>query len=163
MRVTLSAPYADVRAADLVLELDVPAVLPLEQLDARLGAFALQLGVLGHSHQVVARWGGERLTERVACRPGAAGDLPPARQVDRTTHRYAFRAEVGRLDDRRAVALARAIAADDRGIVGVFAGADAAFTGLRAATIPGGVRWETWHAYPQTGELVATTGTVIAT
>jgi hypothetical protein len=58
--------------------------------------------------------------------------------------------------DHSAAAIAQAVGADPRGLVGVFAGD--AFTALRAEPHGAGVRWETWHAYPQTGELVHTTG-----
>lgn len=161
MRVALTVPYADVRAADLVLAIDAPVVAPLQALELSLGSFAVELGVLGHSHQVVLRGPGVDLVERVACAPGAEGDLPPARELARDGHRYAFRASVQALEED-ALDLARRVAADPHGLVGVFAGAEEAFTGLRVERVDGGVRWETWHAYPQTGELVATTGTVRA-
>lgn len=161
MRIALSAPYADVRAADLVLTLDAPAVAPLEALDARLGAFVLELGVLGHSHQVRVRAPGLELTETVACRPGADGDLPPAHQQRRGARRYGFTAAVQPLSAASARTLAARVESDAHGIVGVFAGDASAFTALRACAVPGGVRWETWHAYPQTAELVRTTGTVL--
>jgi hypothetical protein len=147
VHVTLTAPYADVRAADLVLALNAPRVPALETLRIEVGGLAVELALLGHSHQIVA---GD-LVETVACVPGQEGDLPSAL----ADGRYAFTASVRPLD-AHAGAIAAAVADDPRGLVGVFAGD--AFTALRAEPHAGGVRWETWHAYPQTGELVHTTG-----
>lgn len=161
MRVALLEPYADARAADLVLALDAPTADPLEALTVRIAGFAVQLGVLGHSHQVLLEGADLRLSETVACRPGVPGDLPGTRVDDRDGHRYAFAAAVDELEPARCAELAHRVAADPHGIVAVFAQEEAAFTALRARPAGGGVRWETWHAYPQSGELVSTTGTVL--
>jgi len=109
----------------------------------------VELGLLGHSHQVCVA----DLVETVACVPGVPGQLPPSMAAGR----YRFTASVTPLD-LQAAAIAAAVGTDPRGLVGVFAGD--AFTALRATAVPGGARWETWHAYPQTGELVHTTGAV---
>lgn len=161
MRVALTAPYADVRAADLVLALDAPGPPPLEALELCLGAFGVQLELLGHSHQVRVAGRGMTLSETVACRPGEPGHLPLSHERRRGAHRYLFTAQVARLRDEDAGELAARTAVHRHGLVGVFAGDAAAFTALRADTVPGGVCWRTWHAYPQTGELVRTTGTVL--
>ena len=166
MRATLTAPYADVRAADLVLELDAPGTPALGKLELALGVFRLELRLLGHSHQAVGTARGFALSETVSCRPGA-GDacLPAARAVRRDGRAYAFSAGVLELEGFDGAALVAAVAADPRGLVGVFRGRDSAFTALRGSAVEGpgasGVRWETWHAYPQTGELVRTTGEVL--
>lgn len=168
MRAALTAPYADVRAADLVLELDAPEAPALEILELALGGFQLELRLLGHSHQVVVSAPGFELSETVSCRPeaGEEGRLPAARAVRRDGRAYAFAAELLPLGEFADGALVAAVAEDPRGLVGSFAGQAGAFTALRAAEVdePGasGVRWETWHAYPQTGELVRTTGEVLA-
>lgn len=168
MRTALTAPYADVRAADLVLELDAPEAPALEVLELALGGFQLELRLLGHSHQVVVSAPGFELSETVSCRPEAAdeGRLPGARAVRRDGRAYAFSAALLPLEEFADGALAAAVAADPQGLVADFAGRPGAFTALRAAAVdePGvtGVRWETWHAYPQTGELVRTTGEVLA-
>ena len=166
MRAALAAPYADVRAADLVLELDAPDAPALGSLDLALGDVQLELRLLGHSHQAVVTAPGFALSETVSCRPdaGPEGHLPAARAVRRDGRAYAFTAEVLPLSEFDDGALVAAVAEDPRGLVGDFAGEQGAFTALRAAEVdePGvtGVRWETWHAYPQTGELVHTRGEV---
>jgi hypothetical protein len=149
VQVALTAPYADVRAADLVLALNAARVPALETLRVDVGGITVELGLLGHSHQICV----PGIVETVACVPGHPGDLPPAH----SDGRYAFTATVGPLDDG-ASAIAAAVGADPYGLVGVFAGD--AFTALCAEAAGGGVRWETWHAYPQTRELVHTTGTL---
>lgn len=169
MQATLTAPYADVRAADLVLELDAPDAPALQTLELDLGRFGLKLRLLGHSHQAVVTAPGFALSETVSCRPGGGEDprLPGARAVRRDGRAYAFSADILGLEGFDAAALVAAVAADPRGLVGVFGGQAGAFTALRATAVeePGksGVRWETWHAYPQTGELVRTTGEVLDT
>ncbi len=167
MQATLTAPYADVRAADLVLELDAAQAPALETLELVLGRFRLELRLLGHSHQAVVIAPGFALSETVSCRPGGAdvARLPGARAVRRDGRAYAFSAELLELEAFDGDALVAAVGADPRGLVGLFRGRDTAFTALRGAAVEGpgasGVRWETWHAYPQTGELVRTTGEVL--
>lgn len=167
MRTALTAPYADVRSEDLVLELDAPAAPALETLLLALGDVQLELRLLGHSHQALVTAPGFALSETVSCRPEAGEEqrLPAARAVRRDGRAYAFTAEVLPLDAFEDGALLAAVAADERGLVGDFAGQPGAFTALRAVEVdePGvtGVRWETWHAYPQTRELVRTTGEVL--
>jgi len=167
VRAALTAPYADVRAADLVLELDGPEAPALQTLVLALGELQLELRLLGHSHQVVVTAPGFRLAETVSCHRGAGVEdrLPAVRAVRRDGRVYAFSAEVLSLEALDAGALTAAVAEDPGGLVGVFAGQAGAFTALRAAAVqePGasGVRWETWHAYPQTDELVRTTGEVL--
>ena len=45
---------------------------------------------------------------------------------------------------------------DPAAIVAGFPGSELAVTALRAEQTDGAVSWTTWHAYPQTGELVTT-------
>ncbi len=129
--------------------IDAPRVRALETLSVAVGGLVVELGLLGHSHQVCVA----DLVETVACVPGVPGELPPSMAAGR----YRFTASVSPLD-ASAAQIAERVAADANGLVGVFAGD--AFTALRASADAGGARWETWHAYPQTGELVHTTGTV---
>jgi hypothetical protein len=169
VRAALIAPYADVRAEDLVLVLDAPEEPALETLELALGDAQVVLRLLGHSHQVVVSAPGFALSETVSCRPDAGEEqrLPAARAVRRDDRAYAFTAEVLPLEEFSDGALTAAVAEDPRGLVGDFAGEPGAFTALRAVEVddPGvrGVRWETWHAYPQSGELVRTTGEVLTT
>ena len=82
---------------------------------------------------------------------------------------YCFRSSIHRLlpahfGDRVDRLVAR-LADHPSAIVGRFPGSPHAVTALLADGIPGsgpgsydaGVRWRTWHAYPQDGRLVATT------
>ncbi len=162
MRVDLTVPYADVRAADLTLELGLAPVPALEVLRVPLGPGVLELRLLGHSHQARAELPGAAFSETVRCAPGARGGLP-ARSTDAAgPWSYAFTAAVERLDPRALDALAARVAADPHGLVGVFGADPAALTALQAAPLGpaaaarSGVAWETWHAYPQSGELVRT-------
>jgi hypothetical protein len=167
VRVALNVPYADVRAADLVLALGAPALPAMGELPVRLGPYALTLGVLGHSHQALVSGAGVTVHERVACEPGTPGDLPASREHLAGGHRYAFTSRVTALTGDVAARVAARVAEDPYGIVGVFGEDPGAFTALRAAPERcgggrHGIAWETWHAYPQSGELVTTTGQVLA-
>jgi hypothetical protein len=144
--VSLDVPYADSTAGDLSFALGLPLLPALHTL--RLSE-TLELRLLGASHQVVAG----HLVETVACLPGRAPHLPPA--VDNLGYRFSSAVEP--LDRAVTAALWRDLAADPRALVGVFPGDPDAVTALRAD----GRGWQTWHAYPQTGELVVTR-TVVA-
>ena len=151
MLIRLDLPFADVRAGDLVLALGEPAHPALETL--RAGRVELRL--LGCSHQVLID-GGRALSETVACIPGRAGALPDAVVGDG----YAFAAEVECLApaayQARADALLRGAGEDGRALAGLFPSAGAtAFTLLRMCEP---LAWETYHGYPQTGEIVVTRG-----
>ncbi|MEU4677346.1 DUF2617 family protein [Micromonospora sp. NPDC023737] len=166
MLVTLDAPYVDTSAADLSLARDDVERPALHVLDLVLpGPIRLELRLLGASHQVVLRSGDSRLTETVACLPGRPPELP-ATVLDEATG-YRFVATVLRppgsgLRDRVA-ALRAELAADTLALVGVFPGDPDAVTALavRSGLPDGTVAWRTWHAYPQTNELVLTE-TVVA-
>jgi hypothetical protein len=166
MLVTLDAPYVDTSAADLSLALGDDELPALHVLDLDLpGGVRLRLRLLGASHQVVLRAPGATLTETVACLPGRPPELPEAVQDE--TNGYRFTATVLRpsgtgLSDR--VAALRAELADDPyALVGVFPGDVDAVTALSVRPDPpdGALGWRTWHAYPQTNELVLTE-TVVA-
>jgi hypothetical protein len=154
-------PYVDVSAGDLSLTLGAPAAPAIETLCVTVGGVAIELRLLGFSHQALVGRGA--LSETVACVPGVAGSLPQRR----TDGGYDFRARVEHhMPDayaaRAAEVLARA-AADPLALAGVFASAPGgsdlpAFTVL-AAHAPGcakAVAWTTWHGYPQSGEIVVT-------
>ncbi|WFE37736.1 DUF2617 family protein [Micromonospora sp. WMMD998] len=157
MLIALAAPYVDSRAADLSLSLGGPELPALAVRDLDLpGGRPLRLRLLGASHQVVAG----ALTETVACLPGRRPHLPDALH-DATTG-YRFTATVLRPAGdglRTRVAALRAELADDpHALVGVFPGDEDAVTALAVRLDPpdGAVAWRTWHAYPQTNELVLT-------
>lgn len=169
MLVCLEAPYVDTSAGDLSLALGGPELPALHVLDLDLPAGCrLRLRLLGASHQVLLHpapptgdpAASAVLTETVACLPGRRPELPAT--VHRPTDGYTFtatvlRPAVGGLSSR--VAALRADLADDPyALVGVFPGDPDAVTALAVAPDPTGrtVRWRTWHAYPQTNELVLT-------
>ncbi|KXK59242.1 hypothetical protein AWW66_25385 [Micromonospora rosaria] len=161
MLVTLDTPYVDTRAADLSLVLGDAERPALHVLDLALpGPVELRLRLLGASHQVLLRAPGTELTETVACLPGRPPELPPVAYDETAGHR--FTASVLRLapaELTHRVAGLRAELADDRyALVGVFGGDVNAVTALHVRPDPpdGAVGWRTWHAYPQTGELVLT-------
>lgn len=131
--------------------------------------WALRLRLLGASHQVVVDAPAGRLVETVACLPGRRAALPAAAEDAGTGYR--FTARVLRLAPRtlrdQVADLRRELADDERALVGVFPGDPEALTALHAvaarADAPGGsaeIAWRTWHAYPQTGELVQTATTI---
>ncbi len=157
MLVELAVPYADVRAGDLSLAFDAAPERALEVLERTIGGVAVELRLLGCSHQALVD-GGATLSETVACRPG----VPPGLPASHAAGAYGFRARVERLAPdayaQRAGELTAAAAADPCGLVGVFPGPALAFTAMRLREGPGGrgAAWTTWHGYPQTGELVVT-------
>jgi hypothetical protein len=164
VRVLIDVPFRDAAAADLGWALAADAGPPtgLARLDVAAGGWAVRLHVLGASHAVeLASPRGDRLTETVAC--GVAGgrllDRAPA-SVDADGVRYGFAADVDRPGTAAVEALAdelaTALAADPHGLVARFPGAPGALTGLRARITPEGAEWDTWHLYPERGEVVRT-------
>ncbi|MEV1288367.1 DUF2617 family protein [Micromonospora sp. NPDC049679] len=166
MLITLDAPYADTTAADLSFALGMPEQPALHVLDLSVPAIpgaALRLRLLGASHQVVLRHADSELVETVACLPGRPPALPPV--VDERGSGYHFTATVLRLDPEemsaRAAVLRRALRHDPYALVGVFPGDSDALTALHVRMESGStggtvIGWRTWHAYPQTGEMVET-------
>ncbi|WP_019629552.1 DUF2617 family protein [Actinomadura atramentaria] len=122
------------------------------------GGWSVEFRLLGASHQVVV--GG--LSETVACLAGAGAPLPARHDAVEGPLAYAFRARTERHADdaafARAVAAVRA-AHDGRpdALTGAFPGDPHAVTVL-APDPPdaAGIGWRTWHAYPQTREIVMT-------
>jgi hypothetical protein len=166
MLVTLDAPYVDTSAADLSLALGDDELPALHVLDLDLpGGVRLRLRLLGASHQVVLKTPGAALTETVACLPGRPPVLPAAVQDEANGYRFTatvLRPAGAGLSER--VAALRADLADDPyALVGVFPGDVDAVTALSVRPDPpgGALGWRTWHAYPQTNELVLTE-TVVA-
>ncbi|GGM02245.1 MULTISPECIES: DUF2617 family protein [Micromonospora] len=166
MLVTLDTPYVDTSAADLSLALGDAERPALHVLDLVLpGPVELRLRLLGASHQVLLRTAGTELSETVACLPGRPPELPDAAYDEAAGHR--FTASVLRLApaelSARVAELRAELADDPYALVGVFGGDVDAVTALSVRRDPpaGAAGWRTWHAYPQTGELVLTE-TVVA-
>ncbi|MEU7979003.1 DUF2617 family protein [Micromonospora sp. NPDC049081] len=100
------------------------------------------------------------LVETVACLPGRPPHLPGDLHDEAGGYRFTatvLRPAEGELHTR--IAALRADLADDPyALVGVFPGDPDAVTALavRPDAPDGTVGWRTWHAYPQTNELVLT-------
>ncbi|GED97245.1 DUF2617 family protein [Gordonia crocea] len=161
----LGGAFVDTRAADLALSLDVDDQPALATRTARLGVFDIELRLLGASHQVVVNGAGGPLRETVACLPGVDPFLPAQWSRDD----YAFRADVSTHNDEALTTLIKHLghqidAADRRsvGLIGCYPGRPLAVTAIRATLdlAQPVLRWETWHTYPQAGEIVYTTSTL---
>jgi len=154
--IRLETPFVDVRASDLSLAIGLEPLPALKTLEASIGGWDVELRLLGCSHQAFLRARGISWSETVACRPGVDGDLPERRTERGSFGTYAFHARVEVLDHGRAAAIAEAASSDPHGLVGVFGRPAGAFTALRLREDAGGVAWTTWHAYPQSEEIVVT-------
>lgn len=165
MRATLETPYTDARADALSFALGLPPLDALAVLPVERAGLTVQLRLLGASHQVIAG----TLSETVACLPGAAEPLPGRASTDVPGWTYEFAATTAALSDDSAFGRAvEAVCARlaDRGdaLTGDFPGSRHAVTALaleRAVTQnpaleETGIGWRTWHAYPQTREIVMT-------
>ncbi|MCS0638695.1 DUF2617 family protein [Streptomyces sp. LP05-1] len=160
MLTTLETSYTDTRATDLAWALGREALPALAVLDLELSGAILQLRLLGASHQVLLEEGGGRCSETVACMPGSSTPLPlgVAKQVG--GWEYEFAARVESLSEGsfagRAQELLALVADHPHGLAGTFPGSPHAFTAMLAQRRGRQVRWRTWHAYPQEGQLVVT-------
>ncbi|MFC4565711.1 DUF2617 family protein [Nocardiopsis mangrovi] len=161
---TITEPFVDTRAADLSWVLGHPPITPLA---ARAvapigGGPRVELRILGASHQVLVETGPGWFTETVACLPGSDGGLPAhAAPVVDHVRRYDFASTVRLLSPAafaaQAQKTARAVAAHPHGLLATFPGSPDAITGLIVRADGHALLWRSWHAYPQTGELVTTT------
>lgn len=164
MRVAVSIPFSDTRAADLAWSVTHGPIEPLVSRTVALGDVRVHLCVLGASHQVVGEHGAIQFVETVACLPDVSGGLPAeaSPQVPGIA-RYHFTSSVHHLE--RAEFTARTTALRDRlaecpgALLAVFPGNPLAITALFVARAGPILHWYTWHAYPQTGELVTTVST----
>lgn len=161
----LPAAFRDVCAADLRLSLDLPVQDALVTRTVAGGAWAVDLRILGASHQVLlARRGSGICSETVACaaEAGPGGDRLPTRHArEHDGVGYRFRSATVRLAPAafrtRVDELLAALAADPVAVCGVFPGDASGVTGVQARFRSDRVAsWRTWHTYPRTGELVVT-------
>lgn len=159
----LVVPYRDTRAQDLCWTLDLPVQPALAVRSVRLGGLILELRLLGASHQVLA-WaedGTELLcVETVACLPGLAEPLPERCARRLTGSGYVWESETlalpGPAFDDAVDGIRRAVSANEDALAGCYPGAPGALTAVLPEAVPTGVRWTTWHSYPQDGKLVRT-------
>ncbi|MBB6173603.1 hypothetical protein HNR23_003663 [Nocardiopsis mwathae] len=180
MHTQVSAPFVDTRAADLSWSLEHPLIEPLAVRTAATPLGRVELRVLGASHQVLvtpAPCGGTDtdgaggLVETVACLPGRAGALPERTTADGPgAARYTFDSAVEWFGGRepefaaRVTRLRDEAAARPDSLIGTFPGSPLAVTALallsRGGADGAALTWRTWHAYPQSAELVTTTTSV---
>ncbi len=163
MPIALATPYADTRAADLRWEWGREPLDALAVRDVMCGFGAVELRLLGASHQVRGELAGVAVSELVACVAGPqARALPAVEELRVGPLRYRFAAQVHVLPPSEHSARSGALAdlRDDGTLVGVFPGATPAVTAIRCTTDAHTVAWQTWHTYPQTCEIVVTSTTV---
>ncbi|WP_282697022.1 DUF2617 family protein [Streptomyces sp. CC208A] len=160
MLTTLKTSYTDTRAADLAWALGREPLPALAVLDLELSGAKLQLRLLGASHQVLLEEAGRNCSETVACMPGSSTPLPLGVSKRIGEWEYEFAARVETLTQGsfagRAQELLALVADHPHGLAGTFPGSPHAFTAMLAQRHEGQVRWRTWHAYPQEGQLVVT-------
>lgn len=156
----LSTPYTDTRAGDLAWALGREPLPALAHRELQLGDTAVQLRLLGASHQVLLEEADRTCSETVACMPGSSTPLPLAVSRQTGEWEYDFAARVETLSPcsfaGRAQELLELVADHPGGLAGTFPGAPHAFTALLVQRCGGQVRWRTWHSYPQEGRLVCT-------
>jgi Protein of unknown function DUF2617 len=158
MRTRIETRFADSRAADLSLAYGLRPLPALGTHRVTLGGLTLELRVLGASHQVVLG----SFSETVACLPDRPGALPATSTETVGDYEVQFSARCDHPTDFAAT-VSRIVAdctADGHSLVAEFPGSPLAVTALSARPTHDGVRWETWHAYPQAGELVWTSSVV---
>jgi hypothetical protein len=160
MLTTLNTAYTDTRAADLAWALGRGPLPALATLDLDLSGARVELRLLGASHQVLLDDDGGTCSETVACIPGSSTPLPLGVSERIGDWEYEFAARVEHLSHGqfagRAQELLALVADHPNGLAGTFPGSPHAFTALLAQRDEGSVRWRTWHAYPQEGQLVVT-------
>ena len=161
MLARLTVPFADVRAGHLTWALAAAGTRPMATISVVVAGTDVTLIVLGASHQVEAHLpGAEPCVESVACGDAGRPPLPDTAGCDLGTLRYRFRSRVQRLEEdvftTRACELRSRLAPDPLALVASFPGHSHALTGLVVRADSRGVAWQTWHAYPVTGELVHT-------
>ncbi|MFE2011798.1 DUF2617 family protein [Streptomyces sp. NPDC059491] len=160
MLTTLKTTYTDTRASDLAWALGREPLPALAVLDLELSGATVQLRLLGASHQILLEEDGRSCSETVACMPGSSTPLPLGVSKRVGEWEYEFAARVETLSQGsfagRAQELLALVADHPHGLAGTFPGSPHAFTAMLAQRHEGQVRWRTWHAYPQEGQLVVT-------
>ena len=164
MLARLAVPYVDASATDLCWALAATGLPPLASVDLEVGAASVRLTILGASHEVVATVGAATCVEAVAC--GVPGCPLPASASRRVSGlRYRLASEVLHLPpaelSRRTARLHDELGPDRLALVAAFPGEPEALTAVAVWGHGGSIGWRTWHAYPRSGELVATETVVV--
>ncbi len=172
MRALIAAPFVDSRAADLSLAFGLDRLPALGTHRVELPGASVELRVLGASHQVVLDIDGLEWSETVACLPDRAGALPTREQSRVGDLVSRFSARCVRLPPAELAARIRALRRHGEGhphaLVGTFPGSPLAVTAMVVdpvdPAVPLGppIGWWSWHAYPQTGELVTTRSVLVS-
>jgi len=159
MLATVTTPYMDTTAGQLCLRLGLPPQAACEVLEVVLPAGAMELRILGASHQVRVLAGEVAFSELVACGSEKDPELPSYAEVPLGGHTYRFRSEVTYHPPTRLAGIARRLrhrfGSHPHAIVGVFPGSPHALTAI-ATDARRDPSWRSWHLYPQTGEVVVT-------
>lgn len=169
MLVDLAAGYCDSRAEELGWSVEIGPLRALARTRLVLPPFTVDLRLLGASHQA-AVWfaagasgtGGRRALlcrETVACLPGRTAPLPRTAGRDLPGWRYTIESTVRTLPYAEFAARLAGIerrSAQGGGILGRYPGAPGAVTAIVVRLWAGGLRWLTWHTYPQQGTIAAT-------
>lgn len=160
------APFLDTSPDDLVFGTDAPRLPALAVHRARPAGHpgtALELRVLGASHQLVLERAGTPWIETLACRPGRRPHLPGRHRAPAPApfaRDYEAACTVTAHDRGGLAAAVEDLLADcaaaPHGLVVRFAGDPLALTGVCADDDGGTLRWRTWHVYPQCGRVVRT-------
>jgi hypothetical protein len=157
----LDVPFADVRGDTLRWTLAPITCTPLASRTVNLGSgLTVTLSVLGASHQVVVRRHDRPLLhETIACGIAEAAPLPDAHAAG--GYRLVSHVEEMGPGELAAQAsrLVERLSGRTDAVVAHFPGDPHAVTALALDGFVGGreITWNTWHTYPQTGEIVATT------
>lgn len=147
MTLTTTAPFVDTSPADLTFVLNAS-----EQPALAVSRFGpLELRILGASHQVrIGDW-----TETLACLTGHKAHVPdlyhePGYEFMATTQAFTH------ADLTRKVQQIRDAVSGTKSLTMTFQGNPLALTAIRAESTPDTAIWETWHVYPNTGQIVTT-------
>lgn len=156
----LDVPFADVRGDTLRWTLAPIPCSPLASRTVDLGSgLTVTLSVLGASHQVVVRRHDRPLLhETIACGIAEAAPLPATHAVGG----YRLATHVGEMGPEelasQASRLVERLSERTEAVVAHFPGDPHAVTALALEKVSARqITWNTWHTYPQTGEIVATT------
>lgn len=166
MLTTVNAEYTDTRAEDLAWCVGKEPLPALGVLNLDPAGSAVQLRLLGTSHQVLVRSPRGDFSETVACLPGHPASLPLGASKQIGGWNYEFSARVEKLPADafagRAEELLDLVADHPNVLAGLFPGEPLAFTAMLMRTGDGQLNWRTWHAYPQQQSLVETRSRVTA-
>lgn len=158
---SLNAEYVDCAAGQLAWSLDAPNMKALSVVPLGTGSVRLEMRILGTSHQMLLTEDKQLvLRETVACLPKTEPVLPSEERAHLEGWEYTFHSEVETLGaeafKKKVHELLNRYERRQDAIVGIFPGDVLAVTALAGKIDEDVVAWETWHTYPETGEIVST-------